>query len=259
MMPNLDADEKVLWTAEDDAALASTTDRGLSPLYSVQTFSELEPDRAVAESLRAQLRRVLGKIEDQGKPVAFEMVRVEWPTSWQDSPFPVAVIQLESTQQWDVILTKPYGDGIPCVRASDGTEILSADGEWMLSQLGEDVGQGRVAIFASSKPQGRALQTAVARAVSAFLPMPLAYLPEPIRPVLSARDRPLCRVVAEQGGGMSMAGDDVKANVWRFDVRFSWEAPRLYAVPAAGELRTIVDVSVVDQLPQETTDAGLST
>ncbi len=235
--------------ARDQQALDSATTRGLVLVPSPARCSELSPEQAVFRSLGRHLTRLEASLDDEvlgtTKALRFRNVRDEWPEAWEPSLYPIGVINSEITHESDCIVGKP-------AHGRDGTDIITEDGAWALWNLGEDVGDARVIIFAAYSSHAKALAQGVRDALTGdldkrrriVLPLPEAYLPPPFRTQFAVADFPVC-AIALRGGGDNGA-DPIKSpgGAWRIDVRFTWQAPSLAARARIPDLVPILEIEL---------------
>jgi hypothetical protein len=250
----------------DQQAIDLATSTGDLTVPTAQWVSELSAERGVSISLARHLARVEGAIEgprsDFPQATRFVWVRDEWPTGTDPTSYPSATI-LPMGDIETAVRCSPYriddetgaeavGVYDPDDVAAIGTEdLVSADGQWALWVTGEDTGQLIVHVFASSRPQRNAMQTAVEQALHGSLdrlrglalPLPEYYLPRPFRRLLppSYFPRALCSFVSSarvDDQGASASG------IWRADIKLTWQALRLAARPRIADLRADVVVLV---------------
>jgi hypothetical protein len=133
-----------------------------------------------------------------------------------------------------------------------GHDLISPDEAWALWHQGEDVGEGIVHVFAAHKPHRDALARAVEDALggsidklqSLGLALPEAFLPTPFREVLPVERLPRCRVALASSSSPVDDGLAASGGVWRADVPFFWQAPRLAARRRLPDLAAEVVVSL---------------
>ena len=228
-------------SARDLQARALADARGLLPLPNA---SELEPEMAVRVALAWHLERIEAYVEGSPQPLRPAYVGEEWARGTVPSAYPSLVVLGRTVSQRDMIQGIPY--------EIDGQDVISPDDAWALWRVGEDTGEGVVHVLASHSPQRDALANAVEDALSGDLdrlqsiglPLPEAALPRPLQGVLPPARLPLARVALS--GAPVPVDDGVAAagGVWRADVTFRWQAPRLVARRRIPDLRAEVAVSV---------------
>lgn len=220
-----------------DAALAAG--RLVRPLS-----AELSPERAVRVALGWWLAGLEATVEGSPQPLRPAYVGDQWAEGVKPSAYPSIVVLPRSATQRDALVAVPY--------QLDGRDLISADDAWGLWRVGEDTGEGVVHVLASYASHREALAHAVQDALqgnldtlqSLGLPLPEAALPEPFRRLLEPSQFPLARVSLSEP---ALNVDDELAaagGVWRADVAFRWQAPRLAARARIPDLRSEVFVSV---------------
>lgn len=229
----------------DQAAFDAAVASGLVQIPTADAVAELVPRQAVLTALQRLLERAEGRVENPSgasKAIAFKRVLISWPSSWEPSVYPLAAIDIDVTDEMDAVA------GVP-VRIGD-EDVISPDDRWALWRRGEDVGEGTISVFATYEPQANALGAAVEDALggnldtrmAAVIPLPDAALPAPFQGRGDIGQ--VCRVQMIAGGTAPQTEQSVAANIWRVDVRFSWQAPRLAARRRIPDLVPIVDVVV---------------
>lgn len=206
--------------------------------------AELTPERAVRVALAWWLAGLEARVEGSGQPLRPAYVGDQWSDGVRPASYPSLVLLPRSTQQRDALVAVPCQIG--------GRDLISVDEAWALWRVGEDVGEGVVHILANHAPQRDALASAVQDALqgnldtlqSLGLPLPEAALPEPFRGLLEPGQFPIARVTLATAA--TNVDDELAAagGVWRADVAFAWQAPRLAARTRIPDLRSEVTVSV---------------
>lgn len=227
----------------DLQAQAALDALGLSPYPTGASVAELTPARAVRVALAWHLARLEARVEE-GAPLRPVYTGDEWKRGTEPAAYPSLVVLSRSTREMDAEI------GVPM--QLDGRDLISPDEVWALWHQGEDAGEGVVHVFAAHKPQRDALARAIEdtlggsidRLQSLGLALPEAFLPTPFREVLPVERLPRCRVAL--AGPSSPVDDGLAASggVWRADVPFFWQAPRLAARRRIPDLRSEVVVSV---------------
>lgn len=215
-----------LWTPADDAALDQLIRTRDIFLPQVISISELDPEQAVFEALGALISRLSVVVEGGQSSIEFKSVYTSSPNAWDPAVFPSAAIDDIETHQYQVVQCTP-------ARFHNGDDVIF--GKWALWDVGEDVGKAKVTIVAATNPEARALAEAVRQCLfadlnenrSSRLPMPRAFLPDPFR----GKVHKFCRVTFIEGGGSIRDTDSPQQGLYRVEVRFSWQAPRISARP----------------------------
>lgn len=217
-------------STRDQVALDRATTAGWLNVATAAIAPELSPEHAIMTTLARHLERVESGLVVDDKPLRFADVLDRWPDSWKGARYPRAVLLQATSRERDAVQDTPVRDVDDVT--GERVDVISDDDKWALFQSGEDTGEGAVAVFANYHPQAEALAEAVrqslagdlSRAFRAWLPLPEAALPAPFRA------RTAVGAVSILGGSSraNLAGD-MTANVWRVDVRFAWQAPRLVA------------------------------
>lgn len=231
----------------DQQALDAARASGALPLPSADWLSELEPERAVMIGLARHLAGLEAVVENvRGEPSRLGLVAVrdEWPEGTDPARYPAATLLPQTTTPWDAKTGIPY-------RVGD-EDVVSPDERWGLWRLGEDVGTGVVHLFASYKAHRNALLSAVSQALfgsldplqGLALPLPEILLPAPFRGLLPVEALPKAYVSLADGGGPVDDESAGASGLWRADVYFRWQAPRLAARPRIADLRTDLTVRV---------------
>lgn len=231
-------------SSRDLSAQQLATDAGLLTVPSADDTAELSPERAVLVALGWHLGRVEVHVEGTARPLKPARVTSEWPQGTAPASYPWLTVLGRTRTERDAMT------GIPFRLA--GQDVISADEAWGLWRVGEDVGEGVVHVFASYEAHRSALAHAVEQALTGNLdtlqglglPLPEAFLPPPFRGLLDPRAFPLARV--SLAGPGAPIDDDLGAagGVWRADVPFTWQAPRLAARRRLPDLRGEVTVTV---------------
>lgn len=206
--------------------------------------AELTPDRAVRLALAWWLAGLEARVEGSSRPLKPAYAGSEWAEGVKPANYPSLVVLPRSIRQRDALVGLPY--------QLDGRDLISADEAWGLWRVGEDVGEGVVHVLASHAPQRDALASAVQDALqgnldtlqSLGLPLPEAALPAPFQGLLEPGQFPRARVSLAEAA--SNVDDELAAagGIWRADVAFTWQAPRLAARSRIPDLRSEVIVSV---------------
>lgn len=235
----------------DRQAQQLATDAGLLPFPTADSVAELEPEKAVQVALSWHLARVEARVEGSPEPLKPRYAGSEWAQGTQPAQYPSLVVLGRTTTRRDAILGVPYLD-------ADRRDVVSPDEQWALWRVGEDVGEAMVHIFASHEVQRDALANAVEDALQGNLdslqalglPLPEAFLPEPFRALFAPEAFPRARVAL---AGQATPVDDGLAaagGVWRADVPFTWQAPRLAARRRIHDLAATLDVRVPRSSPE---------
>lgn len=233
----------------DAAALELATASGALTVPTVDSLSELTPERAVMIGLARHLARLEARVEAGAAGaetrLTFRFVRDEWPQGQEPAQYPSATLLPQTSTEWDAIT------GVPVVGA-DGLDVISADDAWGLWRLGEDVGVGVVHVFALFESHRNALVNAVEQALfgdldrlqALALPLPEILYPPPFRGLFEPSAFHKARVAFKTGGGPVDDDEAGVGGVWRGDVYFTWQAPRFAARQRLFDLRTETTVRV---------------
>jgi hypothetical protein len=230
-------------TARDLDAQRLADERGHLGITPVEGVAELEPEMAVRVALAWHLARTEAHVEGSLQPLRPAYVGEEWARGTQPSAYPSLVVLGRTVRQRDTILAVPY--------EVDGQDVISLDNAWALWRVGEDTGEGVVHVHASHAPQRDALANAVADALSGDLdrlqgiglPLPEATLPRVFRGLLATARFPRARVALASAPIPVDDGAAAAGGVWRADVVFTWQAPRLAARRRLPDLAAEVVVS----------------
>lgn len=237
-------------TQRDLEAQQLADQRGHLVTPTADSLSELEPEEAVLLALAWHLGRIEARVEGSAEGLRPRYVGHEWAEGTKPAQYPALVVLGRITAPRDALVSVPFTIG--------DQDVISADDQWGLWRVGEDIGEGIVHVFASHKPQRDALLAAVQDALSGNLdtfqglglPLPEAFLPEPFRALFAPAAFPRARVsLAGQGAPV----DDALAaagGVWRADVPFTWQAPRLAARRRIPDLAAAVTVTVASSSPE---------
>lgn len=237
-------------TQRDLEAQQLADQRGHLVVPTADSLSELEPEEAVLLALAWHLGRVEARVEGSAEGLRPRYVGHEWAEGTKPAQYPALVVLGRITSPRDAILA------IPCVVG--GQDVISADNQWALWRVGEDIGEGVVHVFASHKPQRDALLAAVQDALSGNLdtlqglgvPLPEAFLPEPFRALFAPEAFPRARVSLARAGAPVDDGLAAQGGVWRADVPFTWQAPRLSARHRLPDLAATLTVRVASSTPE---------
>jgi hypothetical protein len=218
----------------DERAFEFWTSRGALTVPTADGGTDLSPEEAVFSALARHLSRIEARVEsgrgDRHTALRFVDVNPRWKDAWRAAAYPSAAISSRSVNEWAAEVGRPMPHP-----ARTGEDLFSADGEWALWDVGEDDGEGVVVIAASYEPHAKALAEAVRDALfgdldrqqGITLPLPEAFLPAPFRGLLLAEQLPVARVAFRGHEGTSE--QDGESGVWRADIRFHWQAPRVAA------------------------------
>ena len=244
----------------DQAALSLAYSSGRAMVSTPEWTSDLEPQEAVFTTVARHLANISAGVADlsgtdaapkASTKIAFRNVLPRWPDAWSPALYPLAALSEKFTTPWDAI------GGYPVRRTNEHgvAEDIVTD-EWALWELGEDVGEAVISIFASHNSHATALERAVVESLfadldqhmAAVLPLPELYLPPPFVGVLPVEEFPKVRVSLAKGG--SGETSERKDNAWRVDVAFRWQAKRLTARPRVPDLTIVTKVLVSATLPE---------
>ena len=231
-------------SARDLAALLVVDQAGLTNVPTADSVSELAPEQAVETALAWHLARVEARVEGNAQPLKPVRVDDQWAEGTDPTRYPALCVRGRTSTPRDAIT------GVPV--QVDGQDVISDDGRWALWSVGEDVGEGFVHVFATYKAHRNALRRSVEEALSGdlnaltslALPLPEAALPPPFVGLFDPAQFPRVRISL---GGQSDNVDDESAaagGIWRADVPFRWQAPRLSARPRIPDLKSALGVQI---------------
>lgn len=214
-----------------------------------EVSAELSPERSVMLAMAWHIGRIEARVEmphGGDRALRFRAVRFDWPRGTEPASYPAATVLPQTTTPSDAQVCTPVQDA--------GGDIISADERWALWHVGEDVGEGLVHIFAAHQAHRDALAKAVEDAMHGdldtlfgiALALPEMALPAPFRSVLEPAAFPRIHawLHASDAPGEREAGE---TGIWRADVRFRWQAPRLLARARIPDLQTDVVVHVGEE------------
>jgi hypothetical protein len=235
-------------TARDDAALELATLAGDLVVPTADTVAEMTPERAILRSLARHLARIEARVENEGGAptgLRFKTVSDRWPQGTAVATYPSATLLPVTSTEWATKIGQP-------VRDAQGRDVISDDGQQALWLLGEDTGLGCIHVFTTNEPHRGALRQAVQDALFGSidrrkgirLPLPEAFLPPAFQGLLDPFAFPRGYVAFDHS---ELVADDQAgaSGMWRADLFFRWQAPRIAARSRLPDLRTEITVRVL--------------
>lgn len=211
---------------------------------SAVSVAEHDTEYGVLTSLAHVLRQVSARVEhldgSEHRELSFKAVFTDEPLASDPAKYPAAYLEPILSTELDSMSFVP-------VRDACGDDIVTD--EWALWKLGEDKGEANVKIFTTTEVEARAMAQAVRetlagdidRAVGAWLPMPVRYLPEPFREAFPPASMPACHLTLNDSRGRPTPG--AESGVWTVDIEFAWRATRFTARSRLPDFRPFVTVT----------------